>query len=211
MRMLGTYLRPAALQKAVILSEIWNILVWENHTEWAASRWQGASAEGTAAMIQFWTFSKIVNLQTNQSNDDLRTKPEGGRKERERESGPDCTQDHCTNCCTTQVRWQSKAVLGWFACWTTTHSLQSCSMEWNNCEYQYWDKWNFSVYFESLYYRYYSKTVNANIWRLYVQSVYKCHLPDLLKRFLGGVRCVMCGLCWCLGDIILTSVCLRLG
>ena len=137
----------------------------------------------------------------------------GGRQEGERESGPDCTQDHCTNCCTTQVRWQSKAVLGWFACWTTTHGLQSYSMEmeWNNCEYQYWDKWNFSVYFESLYYRYYSKAVNANIWRLYVQSVYKCHLPDLLKRFLGGVRCIMCGLWWCLGDIILTSVCLLLG
>ena len=37
-------------------------------------------------MIQFWTFSKIVNLQTNQSNDDLRTKlewREAGRRERE--------------------------------------------------------------------------------------------------------------------------------
>ena len=28
-------------------------------------------------MIQFWTFSKIVNLQTRQSNDDLRAKLEG--------------------------------------------------------------------------------------------------------------------------------------
>ena len=123
---MGTYLRPAALQNAVILSEIWNILVWED--ERAASRWQGASAEVTAAMIEFWTFSKIVNCRQNTAT----TIWERGRLD----FTVDCTQTGWVYVQTVvQVQWGGRSKLcGVGLLNHNSTQLQSYSKEWNNCE-----------------------------------------------------------------------------
>ena len=69
-----TYLRPAALQKAVMLSEIWNILVWGNHTEPGSSfkmarsfSWGNSSNDSVLDIFQNCQFTDKTHIQQRRS------------------------------------------------------------------------------------------------------------------------------------------------